>query len=258
VAGLRTQGERSSRLLRAGEPPSKTWEGTPTTASSAPDGPAVDLDAFFADFQERFRGSEDEISSRLQTHVGFLIGLAPIAEGLEVLEMGCGRGELLALLGDAGVAAQGVDTNALSVRRVVEKGCRAVVGDGLSHLRSLEPASVGAVVGIHVVEHLPFQDLLELVLQCYRVLTPGGGVVFETPNPESGFVGSFSFWLDPSHQRPLPSPLLSFILEHFGFQTEVVLLQPIRPVSTSASPEVRDVYNHYFGWADYAVHAVKP
>jgi hypothetical protein len=49
------------------------------------------------------------------------------------------------------------------------------------------------------------------------VLQPGGLLIMETPNPENLVVGANTFYLDPSHERPIPPPLLAFAAEHAGF-----------------------------------------
>ena len=71
-----------------------------------------------------------------------------------VVDLGCGRGELLAQLGDDGVAARGVDANIACVAAARERGLKVQCADALDHLRSLPTASLGGVSCLGLVEHL--------------------------------------------------------------------------------------------------------
>jgi O-antigen chain-terminating methyltransferase len=102
-------------------------------------------------------------------------------------------------------------------------------------------------------------DLLDEVV---RVLKPGGMAVFETPNPENIHVSTHSFYLDPTHVRPLPSLLMRFLLEARGLcEVEVMYLNPWPEEHAIRNPE-RDVehrFNYlFYGPQDYAVLGTKP
>ena len=56
-----------------------------------------------------------------------------------MVDLGCGHGELLTLLGEHGVAAYGVETEPDFVARLAELGLEVVEADGLAHLEGLEP-----------------------------------------------------------------------------------------------------------------------
>src|SRR5438552_2541276 len=79
---------------------------------------------------------------------------------------------------------------------------------GFTQVRSLGEGSVGAVSAIHLLEHLPFQDVVKLSDETVRVLRPGGVATFETPNPENLVVGACSFYLDPTHRNPIHTQTL--------------------------------------------------
>ena len=105
-------------------------------------------------------------------------------------------------------------------------------GDALSHLQSLDDASQCIVSGFHIAEHLTFDHLKALVQQAFRVLKAGGLLILETPNPENLVVGASNFYLDPTHLRPLPPPLLSFLPEYHGFAR-------VRTLRLQEQPELR-------------------
>jgi O-antigen chain-terminating methyltransferase len=93
------------------------------------------------------------------------------------------------------------------------------------------------------------------VREAYRVLRSGGLLIMETPNPENIRVATETFYLDPTHRRPIPSSLLAFLPEEAGFAyVEVLLLQESREL------EEREIslYDVLYGVSpDYAVVAFK-
>lgn len=225
-------------------------------------------------FEERFRGTEEEIRARLRKHVKRLEGAGELGE---VLDLGCGRGEALAVLRDAGLAARGVDASARMVARCRERGLRAEEGDLFEALAAEPEGSLGAVVSFHVVEHLPATSLDRLVRLAWRVLAPGGVLLLETPNPLSVAVAARSFWLDPTHQRPVHPDTLELLLRGAGFEpVERVELHPfpegsrLPEIDVTTLPEdqrtladrvnrLRDVLDDLlFGCQDYAVVGRKP
>ncbi len=168
-----------------------------------------------------FRGSEREVTHRLQHHLETLASSGP------VLDLGCGRGELLLLLREAGVEARGVEHDpalALGARR---RGLEILEGDVLAVLRAQPPGAFGAVSAIHLLEHLEARTLLRLLEETRRVLRPGGLLLAECPNPHNLRVGAAFFWQDPTHLRPLLPETLQLYLETSGFSVRSVeLLHP--------------------------------
>jgi SAM-dependent methyltransferase len=160
-------------------------------------GPAeAGLDSSYASFEDVFRGPEERVRGLLEPYVELLRGHAP------VLDVGCGRGELLSLLREAGVEARGVDSDEGMVTRARRLGLDVEHDDGIAYLDRLEPASLGAVTAIHVVEHLPYEQLERLFAAARTALRPGGLLVAETINPHS--LSAFkTFWVDPTHRGPV-------------------------------------------------------
>lgn len=223
-----------------------------------------DLDDFYIEFENKFRGTEAEIKNRLRVYVPKLKKLGVDFAKHPLLDIGCGRGELLELLKEEKINAVGLDLNESMVRRCNERGLKAVQAEALGYLRKQPSASLGAVTGIHLVEHIPFGFLLRLFEECYRVLMPGGVVIFETPNPESLHVGSFSFYNDPSHLHPLTPNVLAFAIENRGFDKADILR--LHPRGTGhegdhqKNPHIKEIIERFYMAQDYAVvgHKAKP
>ncbi|WP_408600124.1 methyltransferase domain-containing protein [Pseudomonas sp. PLMAX] len=205
---------------------------------------------FYRAFEDRYRGSRELITQRLEVYLPFLEPLKSIFDDYPVLDIGCGRGEWLQLLMREGYAPVGVDLDDGML-----EGCKALQlpahkDDALNALRKLDDCSQVAVSGFHIAEHVPFSVLEELVAEALRVLRPAGMLILETPNVENVMVGTSNFYLDPTHERPLPNQLLSFLTEHAGFaRSKVVRLQEshelhdeqrkigVRDVLCGASPD---------------------
>ncbi|MBS9721303.1 class I SAM-dependent methyltransferase [Tianweitania sp. BSSL-BM11] len=218
------------------------------------------LDSLYIAFENRFRGSTELISQRLRRYLGLTCETPPVAAGGTVLDIGCGRGEWLALLRDANVAARGIDLNGAMAAEARGRGLDAQEGDAIAYLRGLEEGSLAAVTGFHIVEHLAFQDLVALFDAAYAALAPEGFVLFETPNPENLVVGACTFHYDPTHNKPLPPDFLRFIAETRGFSDVRIIrrdedCQLDQPESGFAPVELNDWFRQP---ADYAVYARKP
>jgi len=212
---------------------------------------------FYKEFEDRYRGSRELIKSRLQVYLPFVEQLKVLYEPAMAIDLGCGRGEWLELLSETGVAALGVD-----IDDGMLSACRAAnlpvqTGEAIPYLQSLADESQAVVSGFHIAEHIPFADLQVLVQEALRVLKPAGLLILETPNPENIVVGTSSFYVDPTHQRPIPPQLLTFLPEFYGFvRTKVLRLQE----SSHASPSEENLglFDVFYGVSpDYAIVAQK-
>jgi O-antigen chain-terminating methyltransferase len=189
----------------------------------------------------RFRGTREEIMERVSVYVPELksvTGLGP------VLDIGCGGGELLEVLKKNDIDAYGIEIVEAAVEECTAAGLDARLDDALHHLSTIPKASLGAVTAIHVVEHVGIAALIEIIDLSLQALRPGGLLIFETPNPSNVIVGSNTFYLDPTHDHPIPSVLLEFFVSIRGFTDAVIL--PLK-----RSPEVFDATDRGAGeWAN--------
>ena len=218
------------------------------------------LDAQYVAFEDQFRATREQIKDRLRVYLPILSQVNTGADRQAILDLGCGRGEWLELLQEEGLRGTGVDINRLFVQECQGRGFEVLEEDALVHLRKLPDCSVGAVTAFYVAEHLPFQYLTRLIEEIARVLQSGGLALFETPNPANIFVGSCSFYLDPTNQRPLPSQLLSHLVELRGLcRVEVRNLQPPPPTFPPSEGNLAERLNQYFSAPHaYAVIGWKP
>jgi O-antigen chain-terminating methyltransferase len=203
-------------------------------------------------FAERFRGSEEYVKSGQQFYLPYF------QECRNVLDIGCGRGEFLEMMRGAGVPAKGIDLGEESVATCRHKGLDAEVADLYMYLADLPEASLDGIFCSQVVEHLPPERLPEMLKLCSSRLKRNGVIAIETPNPECLAIFATHFYLDPTHHRPVPHPLLAFYLEEFGLgNIEVRRLAPAVESMPSLASLPEDFRDAFFGALDYAIIARK-
>lgn len=179
-------------------------------------------DDFYVAFEEKFRGSEELIKERQKKYLKFINPLKILKDEVKALDIGCGRGEWISLLNENGFNARGIDINESMVKVASQKGLNAAVSDALGELKSLDENSLDIITAFQVVEHIKFDDVLELIKEAKRVLAPCGILILETPNPENIMVGTQWFYLDATHKNPIPCELLSFATHYYGLERNFI------------------------------------
>jgi SAM-dependent methyltransferase len=211
---------------------------------------------FYKSFEEKYRGSRELIKSRQRVYLQFIKPLLSSYKDAKAVDLGCGRGEWLELLKESGFDGHGVDLDDDMLAACRQQGLNVEMQDALSALKALPNESQLVVSGFHIAEHIQFSDLQLLVQEALRVLKPAGLLILETPNPENITVGTVNFYLDPTHQRPIPPQLLSFLPEYYGFaKVKVVRLQEDKSLTGKAWTSLSDVLGGVS--PDYAVIAQK-
>jgi glycosyltransferase involved in cell wall biosynthesis/SAM-dependent methyltransferase len=152
--------------------------------------------AVYRGFEDLFRGTEKFIRERQRTYVDLLSGHEP------VLDVGCGRGELLDLLQEAGIEARGVDLDEGMVAHCREKGHRVDLAEATEYLTGQPDQALGGIFSAQVIEHMPYEALIRFFDLARRKLSPGGLFVAETVNPHS-IPALKTFWVDLTHEKPV-------------------------------------------------------
>ena len=215
------------------------------------------LDAMYASFEDRFRGTREDIKQRQSIYLPIVLEAKAGAKDAPILDLGCGRGEWLEILHHEGLIAKGVDINRVFLEGCRELGLDVVEQDAIAYLRSLKSNSIGAVTAFHLIEHLPLKTLIALMDEALRVLQPGGLIILETPNPKNLLVGTCSFYMDPTHIKPLPRSLCEFLLEARGFVNVAGMdLNPFenfQPPKENENSFTEAVNQYLFGPRDIAI-----
>ena len=194
----------------------------PAATSGAP-APLTDLgSAVYLGFEDRFRGTTEDIRGRLTSY------LPLFAAATDVLDVGCGRGELLELFREHGVTARGIDTNQAMVDECRSRGLAADRADALSFLEERQDGSLGGLIAIQVVEHLEPAYLVGLLGLAYQKLRPGAPLVLETINPACWMAFFETYIRDFTHARPLHPDTLQYLVQASGFTgVNVEYRQPV-------------------------------
>lgn len=213
-------------------------------------------DNFYRAFEEKYRGSRDVIKSRLTVYHPFLQQVLDFYPEAHALDLGCGRGEWLEYITSLGFTATGVDVDEGMLLGCEELGLEVEKAELLEHLKTLASESLMMISAFHVVEHITFDALRELVKEAFRVLKPGGLLLMETPNPENITTATCHFYLDPTHRNPIPCQLLSFVAENGGFErVKTLRLQERKDLVEKQDVSLRDVLSGVS--PDYSVVAQK-
>lgn len=178
------------------------------TGAAAPRGVAG---ATYIGFEDQFRGTREQIRARLADYMPIFAGMK------DVLDVGCGRGELLDLFRAHGIDARGVDMNGAMVDACRERGLEATTGDAVSYLEALPDGSLGGLIAIQVVEHLDPPVLVRFLETAFLKMRPGAPIVLETINAACWMAFFETYIRDLTHARPLHPDTLKFLVQASGF-----------------------------------------
>jgi SAM-dependent methyltransferase len=187
-----------------------------------------------------FRGPAERVRERQRPYLDLLAGHAP------VFEAGCGRGEMLDLLRERGVAASAADTDPEMVAQCAANGHDVTLGAAEERVAELAPGSLGAVFSAQLIEHLAYADLARFMRGALRALRPGGIFVAETVNPHAVHALK-TFWVDPTHRHPLFPEVTVTLCRLTGFASAYVF----HPLGTGHVEDDR------YRESEYAVVATK-
>ena len=221
-------------------------------------------------FENLHRGREEDIKWKQKAYLPYF------KDKGKVLDIGCGRGEFLELLQEAGLTGSGIEINPEMVAHGRKKGLDVRHGDGLQYLKGLPDNGLGGIFLSQVIEHLDPEALREWVGVCFAKLTPGGLLLAETVNPQCLTTFSGAFYLDLSHQKPIHPEAARFLWESLGFRQvttlfvspypeEMKLREMARREDDSYEDELARVLNEntrrlndlLYGYQDYAVIGYK-
>ena len=176
-------------------------------------------------FEDESRGDVADIRERLEFYVP-LLEKAANGGGL-IADLGCGRGELLELLKEKGLAAIGIDNNEAAVIRGRKAGLDMECKDLFAFLREAKEGSLAAVTAMHVIEHLTPSQQGEFLSLALKALKPGGLIAMETPNIMNLHVASCDFYSDITHIRPVHPVALRNRMKQMGYKDiDIKFLHP--------------------------------
>jgi O-antigen chain-terminating methyltransferase len=243
-------------LRRMAATQSPTIGATPARAQA----PAVIDDALYISLEDHFRGDKATVHQRQMEYLPYISHI--VSDQFPLVDLGCGRGEWLQVLKENDISARGIDSNTACITECTENGLSASLGELLDTLTQLPDASCGSITMFQVLEHLPFDVVVNVLREARRVLIPSGVFIGEVPNSETLRVGASTFWIDPTHQRPLFPAVLAFLASSVGF-TGVTgkYSSPLAPtpdltgLPDNASKTILDLHHAINGPGDFALIA---
>ena len=231
---------------------------TSSPATGLPTSSAIIDNALYIALEDKFRGDPVVIRVRQHQYLPYVQNV--VTQSTPLLDIGCGRGEWLHILKDNNLGATGIDTNAASVEECSAQGLNVSHTDAITHLSNVKEKSLGAITLFQVLEHLPFATIVHLLRLALRALVPGGVLIAEVPNSETVSVGASTFWIDPTHERPLFPGLLEFLATEVGYTSVKGLYSsPLAPEPdfSELAPHIREpllaMHRQLNGNGDFAI-----
>ena len=171
----------------------------------------------YLDFENKFRGSRDSILSSLSHYDPLINTLLDVDPSMNILDIGCGRGEFLQRYSSNIVDLQGIEKDKEMVDVCKKNKIKVTHGDALQLLKDYPNESFSVISAFHVIEHMTRVELLDFVSLCERILKPNGVLILETPSIDNLIVSTKLFYLDETHVNHINPDGLAFSLERIGF-----------------------------------------
>lgn len=139
--------------------------------------------------------------------------------GKEVLDLGCGTGQVCWLTQQAGATrVVGVNLSAGELKYARGKtDAEFEQADILAYLEQAADESFDRIFAMNILEHLDAEVLAGVLQHAKRVLRPGGTLVAMVPNAISPFSGMTRYW-DITHLRAFTPSSVRQLMRLAGFQ----------------------------------------
>ena len=225
-----------------------------------------DFDMDYLAFENKYRGSEENIQKLQEKFVRLYAGKD------NILDIGCGRGEFIKTLLNAGKQyVFGMDINPQMVEKCKKDGLSVELRDGVSYLYDNDNLNLGGIFSSQVIEHLKPSQIVKLIKGAYKNLQEGSPLILETINPMALVTQTMAYTLDLTHRQYVHPFTIEMLLKEHGFKkVEFIYSSPVdieAPVlkDNDMDPKELEKYNEkirrmhemLFGYQDYAVIAWK-
>tara|TARA_Y100001968_G_C19349576_1_gene713886 strand:- start:96 stop:1307 length:1212 start_codon:yes stop_codon:yes gene_type:complete len=198
---------------------------------------------FYVEFENNFRGSREQIINVLANYDGLIDYILSIDKNPSLLDIGSGRGEWIQKCNAKGFKSIGIELDSRMVKDCKNLNLNIKQGDALSLLDDFHEDSFSIVSAFHVIEHMNYANIDELLIKCKRILKPDGLLILETPSIDNLIVASKSFHIDPTHINPIHADLLAFMVKRTGFTTVECYFINGGPLQNSEADLLTRVFN---------------
>lgn len=212
----------------------------------------------YVEFENIMRGDVGTISDRQETYLKY------VDPSKTILDIGCGRGEFLKLLVNDGINAEGVDINQDMISICRSQGLNVYNSEGTEYLRNTDK-KFGAIFAAHVIEHMEYNEMIELINLAYERLENNGCLILETPNPKTVGTHIGGFYSDPTHLHFVHPSTLQFICEKAGFDEVNIIYKTLQDhrlkidenFDEITKANLKRLNEVLFGYLEYAIIAFK-
>ncbi len=172
---------------------------------------------FYYKFENRFRGDEDSILKGLSIYDSLINQVIREISNPKILDVGCGRGEFLQKWQKYIPNVIGIENDAKMAKISRSKGLEVIEDNAINSLQRLSDKSISIITIFHMVEHIEYDQLFQLLSECSRALQDEGIMIIETPSIDNLIVSTKNFYIDYSHKTHINPDSFAFMIENLGF-----------------------------------------
>ncbi len=141
----------------------------------------------------------------------------PSDKSVKIVDVGCGRGQMLFFLKDNGYTnITGLDLNEDKVGICREMGFEVKVKDVFDYLRS-EKDEVDVFILGNFLEHFEYKDIVKILKGLNKLLSSGGKILIITPNCNNIY-GVATFNSDITHKSALTEKSINDLVAKTSFE----------------------------------------
>jgi len=207
----------------------------------------------FHESTNRGRIDKKAVASAQRLYTFNYLKLLPKSRNSKIIDLGCSEGISLGWLLDNGYQnLVGVDSDSVAIELTKKKyhhqlNIDSIIAiDALSYLKSCDNDSVDMVIMLNVIEHIPKDIILEIMIEIRRILKKGGSFLAQTGNWENPFnIGLFT--RDFTHQVMYTRNSLRQLMVIAGFLQAEIKSSPVKYKTTWRNFPLQ-LLQPFFGW----------
>tara|TARA_B100001250_G_C19813106_1_gene796780 strand:+ start:1677 stop:2957 length:1281 start_codon:yes stop_codon:yes gene_type:complete len=175
------------------------------------------MDSNYLEFENKFRGNPESIRNQFSCYNSLIEKVIADIENPKFIDIGSGRGEWIQNWNKKIKDCYGLEINSKMVELTRDMGLNILQGDAITSLKGFSSSTISVITIFHMIEHLKYEELIELLSECYRVLSPCGVLIMETPSIDNIIVSTNTFYIDHTHINHIHPESLIFELDKIGY-----------------------------------------
>lgn len=173
---------------------------------------AIQLNAYFKN-----RGIDPAYYHSFQLPA-YLISELPPSKSAQILDVGCGFGQMLFRIKDLGYTnLKGIDIGHESVNYCRANGLDVEFISGITEYAAAHGRQYDLIIMSHVLEHIPKNEIIPVLVAIKSMLKEGGSYIVMVPNAQSN-TGVYWMYEDFTHHLLFTTGSLRYVLQSAGFE----------------------------------------